>query len=136
MCEYLFIRCCRPLCKICGKHNSQQLLFILFKCPNIHIIIIHRESSMLAQIAQWWRKKIASKCIICQRQHLQPLSHIRNTNIFISFCRGTYLVFEGGAVDSPSIKERSWINNRFHFDNVGRAMLTLFTVSTFEGWPS
>lgn len=51
-------------------------------------------------------------------------------------CRGTYLVFEDGVVDSPSIKERSWVNNRFHFDNVGRAMLTLFTVSTFEGWPS
>lgn len=51
-------------------------------------------------------------------------------------CRGTYLVFEGGAVDSPTIKERIWSNNKFHFDNVGRAMLTLFTVSTFEGWPS
>lgn len=28
-----------------------------------------------------------------------------------------------------------WENNRFHFDNVAKAMLTLFTVSTFEGWP-
>lgn len=34
------------------------------------------------------------------------------------------------------MKEREWEQNRFHFDNVAKAMLTLFTVSTFEGWPS
>uniref|UniRef100_A0A182XPJ7 Ion transport domain-containing protein n=1 Tax=Anopheles quadriannulatus TaxID=34691 RepID=A0A182XPJ7_ANOQN len=49
---------------------------------------------------------------------------------------GTYLVFEDGNVDKPVSKEREWSNNRFHFDDVQKAMLTLFTVSTFEGWPS
>lgn len=32
-------------------------------------------------------------------------------------------------------KERAWDVNIFNFDNVSKAMLTLFTVSTFEGWP-
>ncbi|XP_053684165.1 muscle calcium channel subunit alpha-1 isoform X3 [Sabethes cyaneus] len=50
-------------------------------------------------------------------------------------CHGTYLVFEDGNVDKPVSKEREWIKNRFHFDDVSKAMLTLFTVSTFEGWP-
>ncbi|XP_037925278.1 muscle calcium channel subunit alpha-1 isoform X4 [Hermetia illucens] len=50
-------------------------------------------------------------------------------------CHGTYLVFENGDVNKPTIKEREWDRNRFHFDDVAKAMLTLFTVSTFEGWP-
>lgn len=41
-----------------------------------------------------------------------------------------------GDIDKPIMKEREWEQNRFHFDNVAKAMLTLFTVSTFEGWPS
>lgn len=48
---------------------------------------------------------------------------------------GTYLVFENGQVNTPVIKERIWDNNKFNFDNVAKGMLTLFTVSTFEGWP-
>ncbi|XP_050519467.1 muscle calcium channel subunit alpha-1 isoform X6 [Diabrotica virgifera virgifera] len=51
-------------------------------------------------------------------------------------CNGTYLVYENGDIGRPSMKERSWDPNRFHFDNVLKAMLTLFTVSTFEGWPA
>ena len=30
---------------------------------------------------------------------------------------------------------RQWVHNAFHFDNVLSAMMSLFTVSTFEGWP-
>ncbi|KAK3872080.1 hypothetical protein Pcinc_022821 [Petrolisthes cinctipes] len=33
------------------------------------------------------------------------------------------------------VEKRVWEKNAFHFDNVAKAMLTLFTVSTFEGWP-
>ncbi|XP_034188896.2 ca[2+]-channel protein alpha[[1]] subunit D isoform X5 [Osmia lignaria lignaria] len=51
-------------------------------------------------------------------------------------CQGTYLEFENGNINKPVMKERSWCQNRFHFDDVAKAMLTLFTVSTFEGWPS
>ncbi|XP_023163091.2 voltage-dependent calcium channel type D subunit alpha-1 isoform X7 [Drosophila hydei] len=51
-------------------------------------------------------------------------------------CFGTYLVYEGGDMNKPRLKEREWKNNGFHFDDVAKGMLTLFTVSTFEGWPS
>ncbi|XP_011051196.1 PREDICTED: muscle calcium channel subunit alpha-1 isoform X3 [Acromyrmex echinatior] len=51
-------------------------------------------------------------------------------------CQGTYLEFENSNIDKPIVKHREWQQHRFHFDNVAKAMLTLFTVSTFEGWPS
>ncbi|CAK9825736.1 Voltage-dependent calcium channel type D subunit alpha-1 [Anthophora retusa] len=51
-------------------------------------------------------------------------------------CQGTYLEFENGNINKPVMKERNWYQNRFHFDDVAKAMLTLFTVSTFEGWPT
>lgn len=44
-------------------------------------------------------------------------------------------MFSNGKIDEPSIEEREWSQYRFHFDDVAKAMLTLFTVSTFEGWP-
>lgn len=47
-------------------------------------------------------------------------------------CRGEYLVFENG---KPVVAEREWMNNPFNFDSVPKGMLTLFAVSTFEGWP-
>lgn len=50
-------------------------------------------------------------------------------------CNGTYIVFKDGDVTLPEMRERKWDTNRFHFDNVAKAMLTLFTVTTFEGWP-
>uniref|UniRef100_A0A1A9WLA6 Voltage-dependent calcium channel alpha-1 subunit IQ domain-containing protein n=1 Tax=Glossina brevipalpis TaxID=37001 RepID=A0A1A9WLA6_9MUSC len=49
---------------------------------------------------------------------------------------GTYLIYEDGDVNKPRLKLREWKNNRFHFDDVAKAMLSLFTVSTFEGWPA
>ncbi|XP_037814454.1 muscle calcium channel subunit alpha-1-like [Lucilia sericata] len=51
-------------------------------------------------------------------------------------CHGTYLIYENGDINKPRLKEREWKNNKFHFDDVAKAMLTLFTVSTFEGWPN
>lgn len=53
----------------------------------------------------------------------------------VSFYSGKYLVYNEGNTNFPSVEDREWIPNRFHFDNVAKAMLTLFTVSTFEGWP-
>ncbi|CAK1595367.1 unnamed protein product [Parnassius mnemosyne] len=47
-------------------------------------------------------------------------------------CRGSYLVYEN---QKPQIKDRLWQKNKFNFDDVLNGMLTLFTVSTFEGWP-
>ena len=49
------------------------------------------------------------------------------------FCRGFYLIEKDD--ETPQIKMREWKPNPFNFDDVNNAMLTLFTVSTFEGWP-
>lgn len=91
---------------------------------------IFRVNSFPAQIVRNTKKRNVSKYI-----NQFDLCIINNylTNYFHS---GTYLVFEDGNVDKPVSKEREWSNNRFHFDDVQKAMLTLFTVSTFEGWPS
>ncbi|KAF7658265.1 hypothetical protein LDENG_00014960 [Lucifuga dentata] len=51
-------------------------------------------------------------------------------------CRGTYILYNNGDVALPVIKERIWYNSDFNFDNVLMAMMALFTVSTFEGWPT
>uniref|UniRef100_A0A665U6U6 Voltage-dependent L-type calcium channel subunit alpha n=1 Tax=Echeneis naucrates TaxID=173247 RepID=A0A665U6U6_ECHNA len=51
-------------------------------------------------------------------------------------CRGTYILYNNGDAALPMVKERIWYNSDFNFDNVLMAMMALFTVSTFEGWPT
>lgn len=53
--------------------------------------------------------------------------------IFKSYLRGEYLVYEG--VNEVKAQKREWKKYDFHYDNVAWALLTLFTVSTGEGWP-
>ncbi|XP_019396154.1 PREDICTED: voltage-dependent N-type calcium channel subunit alpha-1B isoform X3 [Crocodylus porosus] len=48
-------------------------------------------------------------------------------------CRGQYLDYEKSEVEA---KPRQWKKYEFHYDNVLWALLTLFTVSTGEGWPT
>uniref|UniRef100_A0A8C4KVK1 Voltage-dependent L-type calcium channel subunit alpha n=1 Tax=Equus asinus asinus TaxID=83772 RepID=A0A8C4KVK1_EQUAS len=50
-------------------------------------------------------------------------------------CRGYYYVYKDGDPTQVELRPREWIHNDFHFDNVLSAMMSLFTVSTFEGWP-
>ncbi|XP_043442679.1 voltage-dependent P/Q-type calcium channel subunit alpha-1A isoform X6 [Prionailurus bengalensis] len=47
-------------------------------------------------------------------------------------CRGKYLLYEKNEVKA---RDRQWRKYEFHYDNVLWALLTLFTVSTGEGWP-
>ncbi|XP_056158125.1 calcium channel, voltage-dependent, L type, alpha 1D subunit, a [Lampris incognitus] len=51
-------------------------------------------------------------------------------------CKGTYILYKDGDVNQPTIHKRQWHNSEFNFDNVLMAMMALFTVSTFEGWPA
>ncbi|XP_048873749.1 voltage-dependent L-type calcium channel subunit alpha-1D-like isoform X2 [Brienomyrus brachyistius] len=51
-------------------------------------------------------------------------------------CKGTYIMYKDGEVHMPAVRERVWYNSEFNFDNVLMAMMALFTVSTFEGWPA
>uniref|UniRef100_A0A8C8SNZ9 Voltage-dependent N-type calcium channel subunit alpha n=1 Tax=Pelusios castaneus TaxID=367368 RepID=A0A8C8SNZ9_9SAUR len=48
-------------------------------------------------------------------------------------CRGQYLDYEKNEVEA---QPRQWKKYEFHYDNVLWALLTLFTVSTGEGWPT
>lgn len=47
--------------------------------------------------------------------------------------RGEYLVYERD--NEVKAQKREWKKYDFHYDNVLWALLTLFTVSTGEGWP-
>lgn len=49
--------------------------------------------------------------------------------------RGYYYVYKDGDPTQIELRPRQWMHNDFHFDNVLSAMMSLFTVSTFEGWP-
>ena len=49
--------------------------------------------------------------------------------------RGKFIEFQDGDINKPVDTDREWINEDFNYDNVANAMLTLFAVATFEGWP-
>eukprot|EP00095_Tigriopus_kingsejongensis_P005232 maker-scaffold1237_size53912-snap-gene-0.7 protein:Tk05232 transcript:maker-scaffold1237_size53912-snap-gene-0.7-mRNA-1 annotation:"hypothetical protein DAPPUDRAFT_333049" len=50
-------------------------------------------------------------------------------------CQGEYFVFSSYN-RPPMVFPRLWQKQKFHFDNVAAAMLTLFAVQTTEGWPA
>ena len=56
-----------------------------------------------------------------------------------SACKGYYIEYPKGAISRDlsdgEVMPREWTKRRFNFDNVFEAMLTLFVVMTFEGWP-
>ena len=45
------------------------------------------------------------------------------------------MIYKDNDLNYPIVEERKWKRNDFHYDDVAKAMLTLFVVSTFEGWP-
>ncbi|XP_068695384.1 voltage-dependent calcium channel type A subunit alpha-1-like isoform X1 [Montipora foliosa] len=55
-------------------------------------------------------------------------------------CKGQYFTFKldknSQRLEIDEVKNRSWKTERLNFDNVTSAMLTLYTSSTGEGWPS
>ncbi|KAH9503819.1 Voltage-dependent calcium channel type D subunit alpha-1 [Bulinus truncatus] len=51
-------------------------------------------------------------------------------------CRGHFITYEPGDFKNPKVLNRTWSKNDFNFDDVKNGMLTLFTVATFEGWPT
>ncbi|XP_076258406.1 calcium voltage-gated channel subunit cacophony isoform X4 [Rhynchophorus ferrugineus] len=50
-------------------------------------------------------------------------------------CQGQYFVYDDDS-DVPRVEYRIWQRQRFHYDDVAMAMLTLFAVQTGEGWPT
>ena len=70
-----------------------------------------------------------------------PFLYIRffkmTTNFFfLYFSRGEYLVYSSYSDTlPPEVLQRQWKKQKFHYDTVPTAMLTLFAVQTTEGWP-
>ena len=56
--------------------------------------------------------------------------------IYLKYSRGEYFVFRAKENFPPEVKPRTWKRQKFHYDNVPTAMLTLFAVQTTEGWPA
>ena len=51
------------------------------------------------------------------------------------YFRGEYFVYRAKENFPPEVWPRVWKRQKFHYDNVPTAMLTLFAVQTTEGWP-
>jgi len=66
-----------------------------------------------------------------------PSFHISNKQLLIPLLiyRGYFIRFKDSDPDIPFAEKREWKNNDFNFDSVTNGMITLFAVSTFEGWP-
>ncbi|NWW23014.1 CAC1S protein, partial [Falcunculus frontatus] len=50
-------------------------------------------------------------------------------------CRGQFINYVDADPTQIEVQDRVWMHSDFHFNNVFSAMMSLFTVSTFEGWP-
>ncbi|OCT94594.1 voltage-dependent L-type calcium channel subunit alpha-1S [Xenopus laevis] len=57
------------------------------------------------------------------------------TKITAEECKGYFIVAVDGDLTQIELRERLWTHSDFHFDNVLSGMMSLFTISTFEGWP-
>ncbi|KAE8293242.1 Voltage-dependent L-type calcium channel subunit alpha-1D [Larimichthys crocea] len=89
------------------------------------------------------RTKARGPVCVCghqdHRQHHDRHLLCYNSCLLVLECsssRGTYILYNNGDAALPMVKERIWYNSDFNFDNVLMAMMALFTVSTFEGWPT
>lgn len=63
--------------------------------------------------------------------YVDPLA-LTSDLLYVLVSRGQYLDYEKEEVEA---QPRQWKKYDFHYDNVLWALLTLFTVSTGEGWP-
>ncbi|KAG7335409.1 hypothetical protein KOW79_002005 [Hemibagrus wyckioides] len=64
---------------------------------------------------------------------VNSLKNVLNILIVYMLFMGEYLVYERD--NEVKAQKREWKKYDFHYDNVLWALLTLFTVSTGEGWP-
>lgn len=100
-----------------------------------------RANYIVALIAPSKQKQSAGKRIISDQHSILTGPNAKNSFLYICFSlflpsdRGNFITYKDGEVSQPIIQARSWENSKFDFDNVLTAMMALFTVSTFEGWP-
>jgi len=73
------------------------------------------------------------KCFVMLHHHSMCI--VMHSSLLTFFLLFSFSVYKDGDLNYPIVEERVWERNDFHYDNVAKAMLTLFVVSTFEGWP-
>ncbi|KIH51926.1 hypothetical protein ANCDUO_17979, partial [Ancylostoma duodenale] len=56
------------------------------------------------------------------------------TKRFAYQCHGQFFIFDNQN-EPPRVEQREWRLRPFNYDNTINAMLTLFVVTTGEGWP-
>ncbi|KYO36618.1 hypothetical protein Y1Q_0024310 [Alligator mississippiensis] len=119
------LRVLRPLRAINrakGLKHVVQCVFVAIRTIGNIVIVTTLLQFMFACIGvQLFKGKLYS----CSDSSKQTLTE----------CRGYFITYKDGEVTQPMIQPRSWENSKFDFDNVLTAMMALFTVSTFEGWP-
>ncbi len=82
----------------------------------------------------------ASCCLVLWISRFVLYSHLLLLLIGkVTYCvvyRGYYIeYYYAGNTKRSVLRPRLWDNYNFNFDNVPKAMLSLFAVCTFEGWP-
>lgn len=120
------------------KVPQQSKMSHLTKAINKPFSLLHDEnvvlrgSSTAVPMMQRHVLRTAGEWIKCFTMNTQCLRVL--PSFYLS--RGTYIVYSIGETALPQMRERIWYNSDFNFDNVLMAMMALFTVSTFEGWPA
>lgn len=80
---------------------------------------------------RWTGSHSRNQLAVDKRVYLDSLS-LHSDLVCVLISRGQYLDYEKEEVEA---QPRQWKKYDFHYDNVLWALLTLFTVSTGEGWP-
>ena len=84
------------------------------------------------------KNSIAITCqfIVIERFFFFESEFFNNQFLFFIISRGEYYVFSSYSDTlPPDVQPRLWKKQKFHYDTVPTAMLTLFAVQTTEGWP-
>ncbi|GAB6020081.1 Voltage-dependent calcium channel type D subunit alpha-1 [Chamberlinius hualienensis] len=118
-------------CVIVAVKTIGNIMLYVVKCVLVAVKTIGN-IMLVTYLLQFMFAVIGVQLFKGKFYHCNDLSKLNQED-----CSGQYIIYEGEELNGkPAIEKREWKNNEFNFDDVPNAMLTLFTVSTFEGWPS
>lgn len=108
--------------------QEEQLISIcVLKCWNLISLLTFSQLILFVFLFLFLSRNVAIFSICSKSQYINAV--YSNWGFF----RGEYLVYERD--NEVRAQKREWKKYDFHYDNVAWALLTLFTVSTGEGWP-
>uniref|UniRef100_A0A8C2SDD7 Voltage-dependent L-type calcium channel subunit alpha n=1 Tax=Capra hircus TaxID=9925 RepID=A0A8C2SDD7_CAPHI len=120
---------------------SVSLISFGIQSSAINVVKILRVLRVLRPLRAINRAKGLKHVVQCVFVAIRTIGNIVIVTTLLQFmfaCIGVQL-FKGKLYtcsdSSKQTEPRSWENSKFDFDNVLAAMMALFTVSTFEGWP-